>query len=113
MDLIYRRGRATAAEVHAALPDAPTPTAVRTWLRILEEKGHLRHEKDGPRHVYVPTVAWEDVRRSAVRHLLGALFDGSPSAVVAALLDVSGRRLSERERSEIVGMIERARAEER
>ena len=113
MDVVYRRGRATAVEVHEALPDAPTPTAVRTWLRILEEKGHLRHEKDGPRHVYVPTVAWDDVQRSAVRHLLGALFDGSPSAVVATLLDVSDGALTEAERAELVELIARARAAER
>ena len=111
MDVVYRRGRVTAAQVHAALPDAPSPTAIRTWLRILEEKGQLRHEKDGPRHVYLPTTPWVSVQRSALRHLLRSMFDGSPTAVVATLLDVSERKLSRAEREDIMRMIERARAD--
>ena len=113
MDVIYRLGRASAAEVHARMPDPPAPTAVRTFLRILEDKGHLRHEKEGPRHIYVPTTPWPSLQRSALRHLLRSLFDGSPSAVVATLLDVSERELSPAERDELVEMIRRARAEER
>jgi predicted transcriptional regulator len=113
MDVVYRAGRATAAEVHALLPDPPSPTAVRTWIRILEEKGHLRHEKDGPRHVYLPTASWDTVQRSALRHLLGALFDGSPAAVVATLLKVSDTPLSDAERAELRGLIDDARREGR
>jgi len=111
MDIIYARGEATALDVVAGLPDPPTKTAVRTLLRILEEKGHLRHEKDGPRHVYFPTTPRSVAQRSAVRHLIGTFFGGSRSAAVAALLDESDRPLSESERAELAGMIRRLRAE--
>ena len=111
MDVLFQRGRATAAEVLEALPDAPSYSAVRALLRILEEKGHLRHEKDGPRHVYFPTTPRSVAQRSAVRHLIGTFFGGSRSAAVAALLDESDRPLSESERAELAGMIRRLRAE--
>ncbi len=109
MDVIIRRGRATAAEVHACLPEAPSATAVRTLLRILEHKGHLRHERDGARHVYLPTVPRDAAQRSAVAHLLRTFFGGSPKAAVASLLDLSDRSLTDEERDELVGMIRRAR----
>ena len=112
MEVIYRRGRASAAEVHAGIPDAPSPTAVRTLLRILEDKGHLRHEKDGQRHLYLPTTPREAARESALRHVLRTFFGGSPKAAVAALLDASDRDLTEREREELIEMIRVARAEE-
>ena len=111
MDAVYRRGRATAAEIHRDLPDPPVAAAVRTLLRILEEKGHLRHEKDGPRHVYYPTTPRSVAQRSAVRHLIGTFFGGSRSAAVAALLDETDRPLSESERAELAGVIRRLRAE--
>ena len=95
MDVVYRRGRATAAEIHGDLPDPPVAAAVRTLLRILEEKGHLRHEKDGPRHIYFPVTPRSVAQRSAVRHLIGTFFDGSRAAAVAALLDESERPLYE------------------
>ena len=107
MDVVYRRGRATAAEVHAALPDAPHAAAVRTLLRILEQKGHLRHEKDGPRHVYHPTTPRSMAQRSAVRHLLGTFFGGSRPAAIAALLDASERPLSDDERAELARLVAR------
>lgn len=113
MDIVYRHGRATAAEIHAALPDPPHPAAVRTLLRILEGKKQLRHEKEGPRHVYLPTTPRDVARRSAVRHLLGTFFDGSRTAAVAALLDESDRPLTDRERAELDAVIRRLRAEGR
>lgn len=109
MAIIYRRGSATAAEVHDQMPDAPTATAVRTMLRILEEKGHLRHEKDGPRHVYLPTTAREAASRSAVRELLKTFFGGSAKAAVAALLDVSERDLTASERRQLIELIRASR----
>jgi BlaI family transcriptional regulator, penicillinase repressor len=113
MDVIFRMGRASAAEVHERIPDPPTLTAVRTMLRNLEEKGHLRHEKDGPRHIYSATVERESAERSAVMHLLRTFFGGSPRAAVAALLDASERPLNDREREELVDMIRRERGEGR
>ena len=77
MDVVYRLGRATAAEVQEGLPDPPSYSAVRALLRVLEEKGHLRHEQDGPRNVYVPTVPRDAARSSAVRALLETFFGGS------------------------------------
>ena len=93
------------------IPDPPCAAAVRTLLRILEEKGHLRHEKDGPRHVYFPTTPRSVAQRSAVRHLLGTFFNGSRAAAVAALLDESDRPLSAEEREQITSAVKRLRAE--
>ena len=113
MDVVHALGRATAAEVHARLDDAPSPTAVRTLLRILEDKGHLRHEKDGPRHVYLATVARTTAQRSALKHLMSTLFGGSPSALVATLLDVSERNMTAAERAEMLALIRQAQERER
>src|SRR5918997_3668745 len=87
MDIIYARGQATAAEVTAALADAPSYSAVRALLRILEEKGHLRHHQQGPRYVFLPTVSRDRARRSALRSLVRTFFDGSPAQAAAALID--------------------------
>jgi predicted transcriptional regulator len=111
MDVVYRRGQATAAEIRDQLPDPPVAAAVRTLLRILEEKGHLRHEKDGPRHVYYPTTPRSVAQRSAVRHLIGTFFNGSRAAAIAALVDETERPLSTEERAELAGVIRRLRAE--
>jgi predicted transcriptional regulator len=111
MDVVYAAGRATAATIHAQLPDPPCAAAVRTMLRILEDKGELRHEKDGPRHVYYPTMPRRVAQRSAVRHLIGTFFGGSRTAAVAALLDDRDRPLSGEERTELAGVIKRLRAE--
>jgi BlaI family transcriptional regulator, penicillinase repressor len=105
MDVVYRLGRASAAEVHAGIPDAPSATAVRTLLRILEEKGHLRHEKDGVRHMYVPTVARDAAQRSMMSHLLNTFFGGSSKAALATLLDVAERPLTKSEREELIKLI--------
>lgn len=113
MDVVYRLGRATAADIHERLPDAPCAAAVRTMLRILEHKGHLRHAKEGPRHVYFATTPRSVARRSALRHLLGTFFNGSRSAAVAALLDASDRPLDEGERRELEAVLRRLRDEGR
>ena len=109
IDILYSQGRATAAEVQAALPDPPSYSAVRAMLRILEEKGHVRHEQDGPRYVYVPTVARENAKKSALRHVLQTFFDGSASQAISALLDDQSARLSDAELDRLAGIIERAR----
>ncbi|HEV8446014.1 MAG TPA: BlaI/MecI/CopY family transcriptional regulator [Gemmatimonadaceae bacterium] len=111
MDVVYSAGGATAATIHARLPDPPVAAAVRTMLRILESKGHLRHEKDGPRHVYYPTTPRNVAQKSAVRHLIGTFFGGSRTAAVVALLDDADRPLTGAERSELANVIKRLRAE--
>jgi predicted transcriptional regulator len=109
VDILYAQGRATAAEVQAALPDPPSYSAVRAMLRILEDKGHVRHEQDGPRYVYVPTVARDNAKRSALRHMLQTFFDGSAEQAISALLDDSSTRLSDRELDRLAHMIDQAR----
>jgi predicted transcriptional regulator len=113
MDVVYRLGSATARRIREELHDPPHPAAVRTMLRILESKGHLRHTKDGPRHLYVPTTARSTAQRSAVKHLLSTFFSGSRAAAVAALLDEADQPLSSAERDELAAMVKRLRAEGR
>lgn len=113
MDVIYRLGRATAAEVHDALPDRPSYSTIRALLRVLESKGHLRHVEDGPRYVYSPTVPRERARESALRQLVTTFFDGSTEAAVAALLDLSAARLSDTELNRLAGLIAQAKKEGR
>jgi len=113
MDVVYERGRATVAEVLARLPDPPSYSAVRALLRVLEEKGHLRHVQDGPRYVFLPTVPRERARRSALDHLLTTFFDGSAENAVAALLDLKATQLDEGDYERLAAMIERARREGR
>ena len=112
MDLLYQLGRATAAEVGKALPGEPSDSTVRTQLRVLEAKGHVRHEEDGQRYVYLPVVPRRVVSKSALKHVVNTFFDGSVEKVVAALLGPDGARLSEAELDRIAGIIEKARAEE-
>lgn len=109
LDILYRRGRATAAEVQAALPDPPSYSAVRAMLRILEEKKHVRHEHDGPRYVYLPTVARDNAKRSALRHILQTFFDGSTEQAISALLDESSAQLSQAELDRLARLIDDAR----
>lgn len=113
MDSVYRRGKATAAEVMADLPEAPSYSAVRTMLRLLEEKGHLQHEQDGPRYVYLPTVARENARVNALKHLVSTFFNGSAEQAMAALLEISDSNLSDDQLSRMQQLIEDARAEGR
>ena len=109
IDILYARGRASSAEVQAALPDPPSYSATRALLRILEEKGHVRHEADGPRYVFAPSVPRDRARRSALKHLLETFFDNSATDAVAALLDSKKLRPEELDRME--QMIEQVRKE--
>ncbi|MGE5814368.1 MAG: BlaI/MecI/CopY family transcriptional regulator [Acidobacteriota bacterium] len=109
VDALFRLGRGSAAEVRAELPDAPSYSAVRALLRILEEKGHVRHEQDGPRYVYMPTVARENAKRSALRHLVQTFFEGSATQAISALLDSSSSKLSDAELERLTHMLEEAR----
>ena len=110
MDILYQRGRASGAEIHAALPDRPSYSAVRAKLRVLEEKGHVRHEEEALRYVYVPTVARDRAKRSALHHMLETFFGGSAEQAVAALLDLSSAKLSEKELDRLARLIEQAKA---
>ena len=109
MDILYRRGRATASEVMQDLTGEPNYSTVRTQLRVLEEKGHVKHEEIGLRYVYSPTVPRSTVRQSALRHLIDTFYDGSTEKVVAALLGVEGSRLSQEELDRIASLVDKAR----
>jgi predicted transcriptional regulator len=111
MDILYRRGRATAAEVMEDLPGDPSYSTVRTHLRILETKGHVRHEQDGVRYVYTAAVPRHSARRSALRHLVDTFFDGSAEKVVSALLGGEGARLDESQLDRIAALVDKARKE--
>lgn len=113
MEIVYQRGRATVAEVLEGLPDPPSYSAVRALLRILEEKGHLKHEQDGPRYVYMPTVPHARARESAMKRLIRTFFDGSPEKAAAAFLDMSAAQLSDDELDRLAELIEQARREGR
>lgn len=113
MDVIYARGRATVAEVLDGLSDAPSYSTVRTLLRLLEEKGRLRHEEAGPRYVYIPTVPREKARRSALRNVIQTFFDGSTEDAMAALLDLHDVRRRPLELDRIEALIDKARREGR
>ncbi len=113
MDVLYRLGRATAAEILENIPDPPGYSAVRAMLRVLEEKRHIRHEEKDLRYVFMPVVTRDKARRSAVRHMLDTFFEGSPEQAVATLLDVSGRNLSQEEFDRLAALIEKAREEGR
>ncbi|HEX2721494.1 MAG TPA: BlaI/MecI/CopY family transcriptional regulator [Gemmatimonadaceae bacterium] len=110
MDIVYRLGSATAAEVQANLPEAPSYSAVRALLRILEEKGHLKHAYDGPRYVYAPVVSRPAAQKSALRQIVKTFFEGSTSNAVAALLDMSGD-LSKAELDRLASIVEQAKRE--
>jgi len=109
MEVVYRLGQASVADVLAQLPDPPSYSAVRAMMRLLEEKGHLRHKQQGARYVYLPTQSRETARRSALKHLVRTFFDGSCENAVAALLDLSDKRLSEPELDRIADLIDAAR----
>ncbi len=113
MDAIYRRGQATAAEVLEEIPDPPSYSAVRAMLRVLEEKGHLRHDQQGPRYVFLPTVPREKARRSALKQLMQTFFEGSTEQTVAALLDLSASKMSDAELDRLSQLINQARKEGR
>ena len=109
MDILFRRGRATAAEVREHLPGSSADSTVRTQLRVLEAKGHVRHDDDGVRFVYMAAVPRQAARRTALKHVIETFFDGSVERVVGALLGGEGARVSEAELTRIADMVARAR----
>jgi BlaI family penicillinase repressor len=113
MDVVYREGQATATEVLAAMPDPPSYSAVRAMLRVLENKGHLRHVPDGTRYVYRPTLTRDRAGKPALENVLQTFFDGSTEKAVAALLDLSRSELSSEELDRLSKLIEQARTEGR
>jgi predicted transcriptional regulator len=113
LDIVYARGHATAAEVRDAMANAPTDAAVRTTLRILVAKGHLRIEQAGPRYDYWPTVARETARRSELEHVLHTFFGGSPESALATLLDIQSRELDDDTRRRMKRLIDKAAKEGR
>ena len=113
MDVVYARGRATVADVLEGLDDPPSYSSVRTLMRLLEEKGHVRHEEAGPRYVYIPTITREKARRTALRNVLHTFFDGSTEEAVAALLDLHDERKGPVDMARIRAMIEKAQREGR
>ena len=113
MEVLYRLGKASVAEVLAELPDAPSYSAVRGMLTLLEEKGHVRHKRDGMRYVYTPVIAPAKARQSALRQLVSTFFQGSPMAAAAALLEMSGEELSVQERDQLSALIARREKEGR
>ncbi len=113
MDILYRRGRATAAEVLEDMADPPTYSAVRALLRILEDEGHIKHVQDGPRYIYLPAVARSDARKSALSHVVATFFDGSVEQAVAALVESSRTKLSKDELDRLAQLIDKAKKEGR
>ena len=113
LDILYARGRATAAEILGSLPDPPSYSATRALLRVLEQKGHVRHEEDGARYVFFPRVSHQRASVAALRHLLNTFFDGSAVAAATALVDGSASKLSTEELDRLEALIEKARKEGR
>lgn len=111
MDILYQRGSASAADVREGMEDAPSYSAVRAMLRVLEEKGHVTHQEQGLKYVYLPTVKRDRAKKSALKHLLDTFFNDSPEQVVAALLDVSSTRLKPEELERMARLIEKAKKE--
>ena len=111
IEILYRRGKASTSEVRELMENAPGYSAVRAMLRVLEEKGHVRHQAEGLKYVYVPVVARARAKRSAVKHVLDTFFNGSPEQIVAALLDVSATRLTREELDRMSELIEKAKRE--
>ncbi len=111
MEILYQRGKASASEVRESMDDAPSYSAVRAMLRVLEDKGHVKHQAEGLKYVYVPVVAHDKAKRSAMKHLLDTFFSNSPEQVVAALLDVSSKRLTRDELDRMAELIANAKRE--
>jgi predicted transcriptional regulator len=113
MDIVFRLGTATANDVHERMQPAPSYSAVRATLRILEHKGLVRHEQDGKRYVFRPTLGRSQARRSAVEHLVATFFDGSAAGAMMALLERPASQLSAADLDRMATLIERARKEGR
>jgi predicted transcriptional regulator len=111
MDIIYQQAEATVAEVRKLLPDPPSYSSVRALLSVLEKKGYLKHKEQGRRYIYYPTVALDRVKRSALKHLMETFFDDSAERVMAALLNIRGVKLSEKELEKMARLIEEAKKE--
>ena len=109
MDILYRQGRATAAEIHQSLADRPSYSAVRAKLRVLEEKGHIRHEEQALRYVYLPLVSRDRAKQSALRHLLETFFDNSAEQAITALLDLKTSSLERDKLDRLSELIEKAK----
>ena len=113
MEILYQRGKGSASDVREAMADAPTYSTVRALLRVLEEKGHVEHQNEGLKYVYLPLVKRDKAKRSAVKHLVDTFFRDAPEQVVAALLDISAKRLTNEELDRMAAMIEKAKREGR
>ncbi len=113
MDVLYERGRATAAEILAALPDPPSYSSIRALIKVLEDKGHVKHQEDGPRYVFTPSVPRAKARHNAVKHLLQTFFDDSAGEAVASLLGLSAGKLKPEELDKIEELIARAREDQK
>lgn len=113
MDVLYRKGRATAGEIMAELPDPPGNSAIRAMLRVLEEKKHIRHEAEDLRYVYMPVVPRDKARKSALKHVVETFFEGSTEQAVATLLNVSAQDLKAEDFDRLAALIEKARKEGR
>ena len=111
LDILYSRQKATAAEIQAALPDAPGYSATRALLRVLEEKGHVRHQQEGPRYVFLPTVPRKRARIEAMKHLLETFFEGSAASAAEALVDGSAARLKPEDLDRLEKLIAQSRKE--
>ncbi len=111
MDILYQRGKASANDVRDAMPDAPSYSAVRAMLRVLEEKGHIKHQEEGMKYVYAPVITAGRAKRSAVKHVMDTFFQGSAEQIVAALLDVSSSKLTREELDRMSELIEKAKQE--
>lgn len=109
MDILYSREQATAAEIHEALPDPPTFSATRAVIRTLEDKGHIRHEEQGLRYIYLPVISIDKARKSAVAHLVSTFFNGSPTKLMAELLDRPSRDISDDELASLEALIRKAK----
>jgi predicted transcriptional regulator len=113
MDVLYRLGRATATEIMAAVPGSPGNSTIRTQLRVLERKGHVKHEEIGLRYIYMPTVPRHSARKSALRHVVDTFFDGSSAKAVAALLGGEAARVTDEELERIADLVRTARGDSR
>ena len=111
MDILYASGHATAAEIQHSLPDPPSYSATRALLRVLEDKGHVRHEEQGPRYVFRPALGRDKAKKSALKHLLRTFFEGSPEQAVATLLDISAAQLKDEDFDRLSALIDKARKE--
>jgi BlaI family penicillinase repressor len=113
MDILFAMGRASGQEIRDRLPDEPSYSAVRTILRVLERKGHIRHVEEGLRYVYIPAVERETAKKSAIQRLVSTFFDGSAKAAAAAFLDPAASQLSDEDLKDLEGMIRKARKEKK